>query len=108
MVCIDSIQATQNCTTETQHSVFPATVGAGPVLPDSAVCTLPQEHAEELDREVLPALLRQRLQLLHLPLSPTAAVSVRDRGRQWQVADESCSYSVRLAGARIAVYPEPR
>ncbi|QWV93324.1 hypothetical protein KP004_19500 [Geomonas oryzisoli] len=108
LVCIDSIQATQNCTTETQHTVYPATVGTGSVLPESPVCTLPPEHTEELDREILPALLRQRLQLLSLPLTPAAAVSVKERGRLWQIADEGCAYSVRLVAARIAIYAESR
>ncbi|MBU5638450.1 hypothetical protein KOM00_17120 [Geomonas sp. Red69] len=108
LVCIDSIQATQNCTTEAQHTVFPAAVGPGPVLPESPVCTLPPEHAEALDRGILPPLLRQRLQLLSLPLSPAAAVSVKDPGKLWQIADETSSYSVRSIAARLAVYAELR
>ncbi|MBJ6748600.1 hypothetical protein [Geomonas anaerohicana] len=108
LVCIDSIQATQCCTTEAQHTVYPSTVAPGQVLPESPVCTLPAEYVEELDREILPSLLLQRLQLLQLPLGAAATVSVRDHGRLWLVGDETCSYSVRLLGGRIAIYAEQR
>ncbi|MBU5611809.1 hypothetical protein [Geomonas azotofigens] len=104
LVCIDSIQATQSCTTEAQHTVFPAAVGPGAAPADTLVCTLPPEHAEELNRAIVPALLRQRLQLLNLPLSPAATVSVREPGKLWLVSDGTRSYSVRLIAARIAVY----
>ncbi|WP_224983967.1 hypothetical protein [Geomonas agri] len=108
LVCIDSIQATQCCSTEAQHTVYPGNVASGPVIPESLVCTLPPEHTGDLDRGVLPSLLRQRLQLLQLPLDQAATVSVREHGKQWQVADETCSYSVRLIGGRIAAYAELR
>ncbi|WP_224959278.1 hypothetical protein [Geomonas subterranea] len=104
LVCIDSIQATQNCTTEAQHTVFPAAVAAGTAPPESSICTLPPDHAEELDRGILPPLLRQRLLLLGLSLSPAATVSVKEPGKLWLVADETRSYPVRLIAARIAVY----
>lgn len=106
--CIDSIQATQSCTTEAQHQVYPSAVRPGAEVPESPVCTLAAEHGYALDREVLPSILRQRLQLLNLRLGHDAKVTVREAGKQWQVADEASGYTLRMVAGRVAVYADIR
>lgn len=103
LVCIDSIQATLTCTTESQHTVYPATAQSAAPL-EAPLCSLPAEHSSTLDREGLPRLLRQRLQLLGILLGPGTRVTVQEPGRLWLIEDAGRCYSVRRLAARIAVY----
>lgn len=105
LVCIDSIQATQSCTSEAQHTVYPANAQTS-APPEPPLCSLPAEHASALDAEALPPLLRQRLQLLGVLLPPGLCVTVQDPGRLWHFESGGRSYSARRVAGRIAVYPD--
>lgn len=105
MVCIDSLQATHPCATEAQHTVYRPTTST--VAPGNALCSIPAEHASDLDRETLPGLLRQRLQLVGVELGPTASLTVSEAGRFWHLHDGQHCYAVRRVAARIAVFCEP-
>lgn len=104
-VCIDSIQATHSCTTESQHTVYRSATAIGTATASEALlCCLAAEHAADLDRELVPGMLRQRLERLGITLSPAARVNVRHPGRLWCVTDEGASYSVTKEAARLAVH----
>lgn len=105
LVCIDSIQATHTCSTESQHTVYRSATACSSAVPaESSLCCLPAEDGEDLDRELIPEMLRHRLERLGIALSPGARVSVRHAGRLWCVKDEDRAYSVRKLAARLAVY----
>ena len=78
LVCIDSIQATHSCTTESQHTVYRSATACSMVVPpENAICCLAVEHALELDQELIPDVLRHRLTQLGSRLSIGAQVSAR-------------------------------
>ena len=105
MVCIDSIQATHPYPSETQHTVYRSGTACSIADPrENALCCLAAEHAQELDRESIPDLLRHRLERLGSRLTPGARVSVGRPGRIWRINDQGCTYSLRMLAARIAVY----
>ncbi len=105
MVCIDSIQATQSCPTETQHTVYRSATACSIAAPEeTSLCSLAAEHAQELDNESIPDVLRHRLERLGNALTAGARVSVKHPGTLWRIVDQGCTYSVRRVAARIAVY----
>ena len=105
MVCIDSIQATHPYPSETQHTVYRSATASSMAPPEeNSICCLAAEHAHELDQELIPDVLRHRLERLGSRLTPGARVSVRHPGRIWRINDQGCAYSVRMLAARIAVY----
>ena len=106
MVCIDSLQATHPCATEAQHAVYRPTTST--VATENALCSIPAEHSPELDRETLPGLLRQRLQLVGVEIGPAATLTVSEAGKSWHIQDGPHCYAVRRVAARIAVFVEPR
>jgi len=105
--CIDSIQVSQTCTTESQHTVYSATACTIVAPRDNSLFCLPLDHAAELDAGSIPGVLRHRLEQLGSRLTSTAQISVRDAGRLWQIRDQGRSYSVRRLALRLAVYPGP-
>lgn len=107
LVCIDSIQATQTCTTEAHHTVYRAQAACSISLPGEApICTVSAGHAGDLDREQVPEVLRQRLERLGHGLTPAARVSQRTPGRLWCISDQDRCYSVRKMASRIAIFSE--
>jgi len=107
-VCIDSIQVAQTCTTESQHTVYhPATACTMVAPQDNSLFCIPLEHAVELDKELIPDVLRHRLEQLGSRLTSSAQVSVRDAGRLWRISDQGRTYSVRRLVVRLAVYTGP-
>lgn len=108
LVCIDSIHATQTCTTESQHSGYRSATACNAATPlEVSLCSIGVEHAEELDEKLIPEVLRQRLERLGNALGDGAKVSVRQPGRLWSLQDAQRNFSVRRLSSRIAVYPEP-
>ncbi|HBA88050.1 MAG TPA: hypothetical protein DCZ75_08700 [Geobacter sp.] len=104
-VCIDSIQATQTCTTESQHALYRSpTACSSAATADNLLFSVPVAHAEELDHQLIPDLLRHRLERRGDRLGTLAQVEVRDPGRLWCICDEGRSYSIRKLTARLAVY----
>lgn len=107
MVCIDSIQATQTCTTESQHTTYRSGAACSTALPrEPSLCCLGLEYADALDKESLPDLLRHRLARSGSPLTSGARVSVRQVGRSWHIEDDGRAYTVRRVVTRLAVYLE--
>jgi len=104
-VCIDSIQATQTCTTESQHTVYcSAAACTTTVAPHyHALLCVPSWHAAELDKELIPDVLRHRLEQLGNHLTPAAQVKVRHAGRLWYISDQSRHYTVRRLAASLSV-----
>lgn len=108
LVCIDSIHATQTCTTESQHTGYRSATACNAATPlEISLCCIGVEHTQELDDQLIPDVLRQRLERLGHPLGAGASVSVRHPGRLWSLKAAERSFSVRRLAARIAVYPEP-
>lgn len=103
MICIDSLQATHPCATEAQHAVYRPSTVCSTVAPGNALCSIPAEHAADLDRNALPGLMRQRLQLVGVELGPAATLAVREPGKLWHIQDGEHRYVVRRLAARIAV-----
>ncbi|HBG07515.1 MAG: hypothetical protein A2075_03780 [Geobacteraceae bacterium GWC2_58_44] len=105
-ICIDSIQVTQTCTTESQHMVYRSATGACTMFssPDNSLFSVPSEHALELDRGLLPAVLRTRFEQQRIPLSDTACVRVEHPGRIWYLTDRDRNYSIRKLAANLTVY----
>lgn len=108
VVCIDSIQATHTCTTESQHTVYRSATACSVAAPrETSLCWVQAALAGELDQGVIPRVLRHRLQLAGVPLLAAAArVNVRAPGRLWYISDEGRTFTLRRIAARIAVYLE--
>lgn len=108
LVCIDSIHATQTCTTESQHSGYRSATACNAASPlEISLCSIGVEHAQELDDRLIPEVLRQRLERLGTILGEGALVSVRHPGRLWSLKAAERRFSVRRLASLIAVYPEP-
>lgn len=108
LVCIDSIHATQTCTTESQHSGYRSATACNAATPlEISLCCIGVEHAQELDHQSIPEVLRQRMERLGDALGEGAGVTVRLPGRLWSINDAERRFSIRRLAARIAVYPEP-
>lgn len=105
-VCIDSIQVTQSCTTESHHTVYRSATGACTMFasPDTALFSVPSRHAAELDQEKIPAVLRNRFRQQKAPLSEKARAIIKDSGRVWSISDRDRRYSVRRVAERLTVY----
>ena len=105
-VCIDSIQVTQTCTTESQHPSYRSGAGACAIFSQSvnALFSIPCEHAQELDQGVVPEVLRARFVQQGIPLSPSPQVQVRRPGRIWYICEQYCRFSVRKLAAHLTVY----
>jgi hypothetical protein len=102
-ICIDSIQVTQTCTTESQHMVYRSTSGSNN-LPDNPLFSAPAEYAMELDKGLLPAVLHSRFKQQNQPLSESAYVSVHNPGRIWVITDRDRKYSIRNLQSRLTIY----
>jgi len=107
-ICIDSIQVTQSCTTESQHIVYRSVTGACTMLssPNHALFSFSLENAGDLDRGVLPAVLRARFEQQRMPLSDSACLSVQRPGRIWFLTDLGRRYSIRKLAAYLTVFRE--
>lgn len=104
LICIDSIQATQTCTTESQHTVYRSATACNMAASHgTSLCSLAADHALELDNGLIPELLRHRLDQIGRRLGAGARLSVRDPGRLWCLTDNDRVYSLRRGAARIAV-----
>lgn len=105
-VCIDSIQVTQTCTTESQHTVYRSATGACTMFstPDNSLFSIPSEHVAELDQGLLPAVLRARFHQQGAPLSGSVQVNVEHAGRIWFISDQHGKYSIRKLAANLTVY----
>uniref|UniRef100_C6E9Q0 Uncharacterized protein n=1 Tax=Geobacter sp. (strain M21) TaxID=443144 RepID=C6E9Q0_GEOSM len=107
LVCFDSIHATQTCTTESQHSGYRSATACNAATPlEISLCCIGVEHAQELDHQSIPEVLRRRLERLGKTLGEGARVSVRLPGRLWSITDAQRRLSIRRIAARIAVYPD--
>jgi hypothetical protein len=106
--CIDSIQVTQNCTTESQHTVYRSATGACTMFsaPDNSLFSVPEEHAQELDLGKVPVVLRTRLKQQGLPLAEAAEVKVLHPGRIWYISDRHKTYSVRKLASHFTVFED--
>jgi hypothetical protein len=104
--CIDSIQVSHTCTTESQHTVYRSATGACTIFSsqDNSLFSIPSELAQELDENRLPAVLRARFEQQRLPLSDAAEISVQHPGRIWFITDQEKRYSVRKLAAHLTVY----
>jgi hypothetical protein len=74
--------------------------------PDNSLFSVPSEHASELDRGVVPAVLRTRFEQQRLALSERAGVRVQHAGRIWIISDQDRKYSVRKLAAHLTVYSD--
>jgi hypothetical protein len=104
-LCIDSIQASQACTTESHHLPYRATTGAYSMfsLPDS-LFSVPLEDAKLLDQGLIPELITSRCQQRGISLSSAARVDVHHAGRVWYLRDQERSYTIRRLPSRLTVY----
>lgn len=107
-LCIDSIQVTQTCTTESRHLVYPSGAGACNMFPppDTSIFSVPAEHAELLDQGSLPDLLRARFCQQQTQLSESACLVIQHPGRLWFLIDNGRKYSIRKLSAQLAVFVE--
>lgn len=104
-LCIDSIQVTQTCTTESQHTAYrstaPRTIFS---VPDNSLFSIPSEHAEELDGGSLPGVLRTRFEQQRTALSDTTALIVQIPGRIWLLLDQGNRYFIRKVAHQLTVF----
>jgi hypothetical protein len=109
-VCIESIQVSHTCTTESHHMAYRSTTGACSMfcLPDTSLFSVPFEQALQLDKGLIPGLLRSRFKQQALPLSDAARVDVHHPGRIWFINDQDRKYAVRKLGGRLTIYRDPR
>lgn len=105
-VCIDSIQVSQTCTTESHHAVYRSGTGACTMFSpsDNALFSIPSELAQELDRGQLPTVLLSRFAQQGIPLSACAEIRIQRSGRIWYISDRGSRYSVRKLAAHLTVY----
>lgn len=104
-VCIDSIQATQTCTTESQHALYRSATSCGlHPAEENLMFSVPRKHAVELDQQRIPELLRHRLEQQGSRLTGEAKVEIRSAGRAWSISDHGLTYSVRKHSDVLAVY----
>jgi len=108
-LCIDSIQVSHTCTTESRHIAYRCTAGACTLFssPDNSLFSVPCGVAAELDSVSIPAVLRARFEQRGVPLSEGARLEVQQAGRTWLITDKDSRYSVRRSAARLTVYPDP-
>ena len=104
--CIDSIQVSQTCTTESQHTVYRSATGACTMFssPDHSLFSVSTEHARELNQGLLPGVLRSRFEQQGIALSDSARVEVQQAGRIWFISDQDSSYSVRKLASHLTVF----
>lgn len=102
-LCIDSIQVTQTCTTESQHVVYRSTSGSYN-MPDNSLFSAPAEYSMELDKGLLPAVLHSRFKQQNQPLSESAYLTVHNPGRIWVITDRDRKYSIRHLQSRLTIY----
>lgn len=108
LVCIDSIHATQTCTTESQHSGYRSATACNAATPlQISLCCIGVEHAQELDDQLIPKVLRQRLERLGNSLGESISISVRHPGRLWSLKTADRRFSLHRLSSLIAVYPDP-
>jgi hypothetical protein len=105
-VCIDSIQVSQTCTTESRHTVYRSATGACTMfpLPDHSLFSVPPEHATELDLAMVPSVLRTRFEQQGIPLSSGVLVEVQLAGRIWFISDQHGKYSIRKLASHLTVF----
>jgi len=106
LVCLDSIEVSQTCSTESQHTLYHSVTGACAPFssPDSSLFSLPSSHARDLDGSLLPSLLRRRFEQQGLPLTQEARVTVHQAGKLWFIRDQDKKYSVRKLVDHLAVF----
>ena len=104
--CIDSIQVSQTCTTESQHTVYRSATGACTMFstPDNSLFSVPTEHAHELNQGLLPAVLLSRFEQQGIALSVSARVNVHQADRIWFISDQDSRYSIRKLASHLTVY----
>jgi|GEM_PF-3202543 len=109
-VCIDSIQVTHNCTTESQHTSYRSATGACTMFaaPDTSIFSVSPEHASELDKGAIPDVIRTRFEQHGVPLSDRARVSVQQLRKIWVISDQDDRYSIRKLAQNLTVYREPQ
>lgn len=105
-VCLEPVQANQTCTTEPHHRDYRAATGACSPFspPDNSLFTLASEHARELDKGSLPAVLRTRFEQQGIPLPDSAQVKVQHLGKVWYISAQDRMYSVRKRPACLTIY----
>jgi hypothetical protein len=105
-VCIDSIQISQTCTTESHHATYRSVTGACTMFSpsDNVLFSIPSEHAQELDQGLLPAVLRSRFAQQGIPLPESAEVRVHRPGRIWYISDQQRRFPVRKLAAHLTIY----
>lgn len=105
-ICIDSIQVSQTCTMESQHTVYRSATGACALFssPDTSLFSVPSEFAQELDQGLVPTLLRIRLTQQGLPLGEGAQVDVKIAGSIWFICDQERKYPVRKLASHLTIY----
>lgn len=105
-LCLESIQANQPCTTEPHHGDSRAAAGAYSLFssPDNSLFSVPSEHARELDKGLLPAVLRTRFEQQGISLPDDAGVQVQHLGKTWYISAQDRMYSVRKLSAHLTIY----
>ena len=105
-ICIDSIQVSKTCTTESQRVAARSTTGGCSMfsLPDSSLFCVPAERSRQLDACSIPAVLRARFQQQGMPLSDRARVEVKQMGKAWFINDQGSKYSVRKLAQWLTIY----
>lgn len=107
-VCIDSIQVSQTCTTESHHATYRSATGACAIFSgaDNLLFSVPAEHAQELDQCRLPAVLQNRLSQHGIAVSEGAKVFAEVKGKIWYVIDHERRFCVRKVAAHLTVFRE--
>lgn len=105
-ICIDSIQVSQTCTTESHQTVFRSSACTLLAGSGNALFSIPVEHAPELDQGVLPELLGARLAQQGIVISGHTEITVLHQGRLWLLTDREQKFSVRRLSAHLAVFKE--
>jgi len=70
------------------------------------VFSLPLEHADDLDRGILPEAVLREFSAKGSPLSRAARLRVQRSGRVWFIVDLDKKYSVRMVPTGLLVYSE--
>jgi hypothetical protein len=105
-VCIESIQVTQTCTSESQHTVYRSATGACTMFssPDTSLFSLPSSNAVDLDDASIPHILLTRFDQQGVPLSAEARIIVKHTGKIWAVSDQGRTYTIRKLAESLTVY----
>jgi hypothetical protein len=108
-VCFETMQVVHTCTTESQHT-YRSSSGICTRSPssDSALFSVPLEHASALDQGGIPEGVRRGFKQQGFPLSETASITVQQPERAWAISDRDRSYTIKKFATSLAVYKKPR